>query len=76
MDMLIAVALLLIAVAMLFNRPINIVITHKYVNPPLPETPQPDVQKQADENTDALKSMDAVIKALHEIMGVNGDDNA
>jgi hypothetical protein len=79
MTIIIAGAIAVIAVCMAFGKPLNIVITHKYDNPPLspPDTLKKDTaQEQA--NDDAAKSMDAVIKTLNEWMGVssNGEDSS
>jgi hypothetical protein len=75
MDIAITLALILIALAMLFGKPLNITILHKYDNPPLPDNPEEGLKQQTEENTEAIRTMDAVIKSLHDIMGVNSDDS-
>jgi hypothetical protein len=79
MDYIIAGALLIVALCIVFGKPIQITIMHKYENPPLPEqTPEDEIAKLKTENeeqSETLRSMDAVIQSLHELMGVNTDDN-
>lgn len=76
MDILITVLLLIVAGCVVFGKPIQITVLHKYDNPPLP-TPDPmeELRTQQEENGDALKAMDAVIQSLHNIMGVSNDVN-
>jgi hypothetical protein len=65
----------LIALAMLTGKSLNITITQKYVNPPLPppgDSPE-DLQKKVDEQAEALRSMDGVIQTLNEYMGVDSN---
>jgi hypothetical protein len=75
MDVVITTLLFIVAVCIVFGKTINITITHKYDNPPLPEDANPvdKLQQQTDDNAEAIRSMDAVIQSLHTIMGVNND---
>jgi hypothetical protein len=72
MTIILTVALLLIAGAMLLGKPLQITIYHKYDQPPAPV--QPEQPKENDEQ-DKPVSMDNVIKALNDIMGVNTDED-
>lgn len=76
MDYIIAASLLVIAIAMVFNKPLRIELTHKHITPePIPETFDPDNQKKLDEQEPI--NLDKVIGSINEIMGVNiyGNDN-
>ena len=72
MTIILTVALLLIAGAMLLGKPLQITIHKKYDQPPAPV--QPEQPKENDEQ-DRPVSMDNVIKALNDIMGVNTDED-
>lgn len=71
MDILLTLILGVLAVCVALGKPIQITITHKYDNPPLPPpelSPEEKVSKQNEENSDAVKSMDAVVSRLNEII--------
>ena len=72
MTIVLTVALLLIAGAMLLGKPLQITIHHKYDQPPVPVQPE---QPEENDEQDKPVSMDNVIKALNDIMGVNTDED-
>lgn len=72
MTIILTVALLLIAGAMLLGKPLQITIYHKYDQPPAPVQPE---QPEENDEQDKPVSMDNVIKALNDIMGVNTDED-
>ena len=70
MTIILTVALLLIAGAMLLGKPLQITIYHKHDQPSIPVQPE---QPEENDEQDKPVSMDNVIKALNDIMGVTTD---
>mgnify|MGYP000845494007 CR=1 FL=1 len=70
MTIILTVALLLIAGAMLLGKPLQIIIYHKHDQPPISVQPE---QPEKNDEQDKPVSMDNVIKALNDIMGVTTD---
>ena len=70
MTIILTVALLLIAGAMLLGKPLQITIYHKLDQPPVPVQPE---QPEENDDQDKPVSLDNVIKALNDIMGVTTD---
>jgi len=73
MTIILTVALLLIAGAMLLGKPLQITIYHKHDQPSAPVQPE---QPEENDEQDKPISMDNVIKALNDIMGVNTDEDS
>lgn len=74
MDIVLILVLLIIAVSVVLGKPVQITITHKIDRPPFSEVDALNaIQKQSDDDKEAMSTMDSVIQSLHEIMGVNED---
>lgn len=77
MEIILILILALIAGAMLLGKPLNIIITHKYDQPPLPDVSESQKKLDEQQNEIQQKSMNAVIKEIQKLMGVENDgDNA
>jgi hypothetical protein len=73
MDIIISFLLVVIAVCMVFQKPLQIVVTHKHeVMQPVMESPDPE---QAKIDEEVRNTMDDVISTIQEIMGVERDDD-
>lgn len=73
MDVILSFVLVVIAVCLVLQRPIQIQITHKHEIVPQPIATVDPVQKEIDKEAQA--TMDNVISTIQEIMGVDKDAN-
>ena len=66
MDILIVFLLLVVAVCLLFNRPINIVIHHKHG----PAQAAPEPAELPEDIEQRVMNLDSVIRAINDVMEV------
>lgn len=74
MEVVLLICLIIFISLMISGRPVKIEITHAVKQQPTPEKAEDEVpQEELDELKEPV-GMDGVVSALHEIMGVNMED--